>query len=236
MVNKMSLNEFSPNSALPAPAADATAKELFFYELSKRAFDILFSLVVLACGLPIFVVLAIIIKATSPGPVFYTSKRIGKDGKLFTCWKFRSMFCDAEHRLTQLLAENPHYRREWKKYFKLKEDPRLTKIGKFLRKTSLDEFPQFWNVLVGDLSLVGPRPFLPNEMNAIKQVIGKQTQALFSVKPGITGIWQTSGRSFLTFEQRILLDLNYLNLRSFLFDLTIIGKTIPMLVHPKGAF
>lgn len=232
----MSLNEFSPNSALRATVADATTKELFFYELSKRAFDILFSLAVLICGLPIFVVLAVIIKATSPGPVFYTSKRIGKDARLFTCWKFRSMFCDAEHRLTQLLAENPHYRREWKKYFKLKEDPRLTKIGKFLRKTSLDEFPQFWNVLIGDLSLVGPRPFLPNEINAIKQVIGKQTQALFSVKPGITGIWQTSGRNFLTFEQRILLDLNYLNMRSFFFDLTIIGKTIPMLVNPKGAF
>lgn len=146
------------------------------------------------------------------------------------------MFCDAEHRLTQLLAENPHYRKEWKKYFKLKDDPRLTRIGKFLRKTSLDEFPQFWNVLLGDLSLVGPRPFLPNELDAIRQVIGKDTQALFSVKPGLTGIWQISGRSYLTFEQRVLLDLNYLHLRSFLFDLIIIGKTIPMLIHPKGAF
>jgi len=232
----MSLNEFCPNSAMPATAAEAAAKGFFFYELSKRTLDIVFSLFVLFFGLPIFVILAIIIKATSPGPVFYTSKRIGKDGNLFTCWKFRSMFCDAEHRLTQLLAENPHYRKEWKKYFKLKEDPRLTRIGKFLRKTSLDEFPQFWNVLLGDLSLVGPRPFLPNEMQAIKQVIGKQTQALFSVKPGLTGVWQISGRSYLTFEQRILLDLNYLNLRSFLFDLTIIGKTIPMLVYPKGAF
>lgn len=232
----MSLNEFSPSSALPVTAAEATAKQFFFYELSKRTLDIFFSLFVLFFGLPIFVILAIIIKVTSPGSVFYTSKRIGKNGKLFTCWKFRSMFCDAEHRLTQLLAENPHYRKEWKKYFKLKEDPRLTRIGKFLRKTSLDEFPQFWNVLLGDLSLVGPRPFLPNEMQAIKQVIGKQTQALFSVKPGLTGVWQTSGRNHLTFEQRILLDLNYLNLRSFLFDLTIIGKTIPMLVYPKGAF
>ncbi len=232
----MSLNEFSPNPALSATPTEASEKELFFYELSKRALDIFFSLFVLFSGLPIFIVLAIIIKATSPGPVFYASKRVGKEGKLFTCWKFRSMFCDAEHRLTQLLAQNPQYRKEWKKYFKLKEDPRLTRVGRFLRKTSFDEFPQFWNVLLGELSLVGPRPFLPNEVNTIKQVIGSQTQALFSVKPGLTGIWQTSGRSYLTFEQRILLDLNYVDLRSFLFDLTIIGKTIPMLIHPKGAF
>ena len=232
----MGFNELSPNSALPASAAGISEKEFSFYELSKRLFDALFSLAVLICGLPLFTMLAIVIKATSPGPVFYCSKRIGKDGKLFTCWKFRSMYCDAEHRLTQLLAENPHYRKEWQKYFKLKEDPRLTRVGKFLRKTSLDEFPQFWNVFIGDLSLVGPRPFLPNEMDAIKRVIGKQTQALFSVKPGLTGIWQTSGRSCLTFEQRVLLDLNYIHLRSFFFDLTIILKTVPMLILPKGAF
>lgn len=232
----MSLNEFSPNSALPASVAEMAAKELFFYEISKRMLDICFSLFVLVCGLPLFVILIISIKATSPGPIFYFSKRIGREGKLFTCWKFRSMFCDAEHRLTQILAENPHYRREWKKYFKLKDDPRLTRIGKFLRKTSLDEFPQFWNVLLGDLSLVGPRPFLPKEIHAIRQVIGKDTQLLFSVKPGLTGIWQTSGRNYLTFEQRVLLDMNYLHQRSFLFDLRIIGKTIPMLIQPKGAF
>ncbi|MBI3236692.1 MAG: sugar transferase, partial [Chlamydiales bacterium] len=179
---------------------------------------------------------AILVKISSPGEIFYKSKRIGKGRKLFTCWKFRSMFYDAEYRLTQLLAADARYRKEWEKYFKLKKDPRLTPIGKFLRKTSLDEFPQFWNVLMGDLSLVGPRPFLPKEIDAIRQVLGSQTEALFSVKPGLTGIWQTSGRNHLTFQQRILLDMNYLNLRSFLFDLFIIGKTIPMLILPKGAF
>ena len=232
----MNLNEFSPNSALPSSAAQISAKDLFLYEITKRGLDIFFSLIVLICGIPLFILLAAMVKITSQGSVFYCSKRIGQGGKLFTCWKFRSMFCDAEHRLTQLLAENPHYQKSWKKYFKLKDDPRLTRVGRFLRKTSLDEFPQFWNVLLGDLSLVGPRPFLPNELDAIRQVIGKDTQSLFSVKPGLTGIWQISGRNYLTFEQRILLDLNYLHLRSFLFDLIIIGKTIPMLIHPKGAF
>ncbi len=232
----MSLNEFSSDSTLPSPLDEGSSKALFLYEVSKRTLDILFSLIVLTLGLPLFLVLAVFIKMTSPGPVFYCSMRIGRDGTHFKCWKFRSMFCDAEHRLTQLLAENPHYRKEWKKYFKLKEDPRLTKIGKFLRKTSLDEFPQFWNVLLGDLSLVGPRPFIPNEIDEIKRIIGKETHALFSVKPGLTGIWQTSGRSQLTFHQRVLLDLNYIHQRSFLFDLIIIGKTIPMLIHSKGAF
>lgn len=232
----MRVNKLSQDSAYAASVSQTDARKLFIYEMFKRTFDIAFSLCVLICGLPIFLGVAILIKASSPGPVFYCSKRIGKHGKLFTCWKFRSMYCDAEHRLTQILAENPHYSSEWKKYFKLKEDPRLTKIGKFLRKTSLDEFPQFWNVLIGDLSVVGPRPFLPNELKTIKEVIGRQTDLLFSVKPGLTGIWQTSGRSFLTFEQRVLLDFNYIHLRSFLFDLSIIGKTIPMLVHFKGAF
>lgn len=230
------MNQFSPNPTLSTSLPQLASKELIVYEISKRLLDIALSFAILICGIPLFIFLAIIVKATSRGPIFYCSKRIGQGGKLFTCWKFRSMFCDAEKRLSQLLAENPHFQKEWKTYFKLKEDPRLTRIGKFLRKTSLDEFPQFWNVLLGDLSLVGPRPFLPNELNAIKQVIGKDTQLLFSVKPGLTGIWQTSGRSYLTFEQRVLLDFNYLRLRSFLFDLLLIAKTIPMLIFPRGAF
>ena len=229
----MDVNRFSQH---PASVPDIASKDLFLYNKVKRILDVLFSVFVLVSGLPLFILLAILIKATSHGPVFYRSKRIGQGRQLFTCWKFRSMFSDAEHRLAQLLADNPNFQKEWKTYFKLKEDPRLTRVGKFLRKTSLDEFPQFLNVLLGDLSLVGPRPFLPNEIDAIRRVIGKDTELLFSVKPGLTGIWQTSGRSYLTFEQRVRLDLNYLHRRSFLFDLILIGKTIPMLILPKGAF
>ena len=232
----MDFNKFPSNSALRYPFGRISARRLVIYSLCKRILDIVFSVMILVLGFPLFVLVAALIKVTSEGPVFYCSMRIGKEGKLFNCWKFRSMFCDAEHRLTQILAENPHYKKEWQEYFKLKKDPRLTPIGTLLRKSSLDEFPQFWNVLIGDLSLVGPRPFLPNEIHEIQRIIEDQTDLLFSVKPGLTGIWQTSGRSQLTFQQRVMLDLNYIHQRSFLFDLSIIAKTVPMLLYSKGAF
>ena len=117
-----------------------------------------------------------------------------------------------------------------------KVDSRITRIGRFIRTTKLDEFPQFWNVLKGELSLVGPRPYLPNELDTIKKIAGPNARKMLSVRPGLTGIWQTSGRSYLTFEQRVQLDLAYINSRSFLFDLQLIAKTIPVLLFPKGAF
>jgi undecaprenyl-phosphate galactose phosphotransferase len=202
----------------------------------KRSFDILLSCCVLFFGLPLFIIIALIIKCTSDGPVFYCSLRLGRDGKLFKFWKFRSMYKDASQKLEQLLKDNPDLRKEWKVYFKLKNDPRITPFGKFLRKTSLDEFPQFWNVLKGELSIVGPRPYLPNELDAIKKIAGPNIRKMLSVRPGLTGIWQTSGRSYLTFEQRVKLDLAYIGSRSFLFDLRLIAKTIPVLLFPKGAF
>ncbi|MBY0528711.1 MAG: sugar transferase [Rhabdochlamydiaceae bacterium] len=202
----------------------------------KRVFDILFSLAALIFGMPLFLAIALLIKLTSRGPVFYCSLRLGKNGKLFNFWKFRTMYVHADLKLKKLLEDNPLLREEWQKYFKLKNDPRHTRIGKFLRKTSLDEFPQFWNVLIGDLSIVGPRPYLPNETDEIKKHISDDFEKLLSVKPGLTGIWQTSGRSHLTFENRVRLDLDYVKRNSFLFDLRLILKTIPMLIFPKGAF
>ncbi|HEY2809859.1 MAG TPA: sugar transferase [Rhabdochlamydiaceae bacterium] len=202
----------------------------------KRGFDILVSSCVLLCGLPLFTLIAAIIKCSSPGPIFYCSMRLGRDGKLFKFWKFRSMYKDASQKLDQLLRSNHELRKEWNVYFKLKNDPRITCFGKFLRKTSLDEFPQFWNVLKGDLSIVGPRPYLPNELETIKKIAGVQVQKMLAVRPGLTGIWQTSGRNCLTFEQRVKLDLKYIGSRSFLFDLRLIAKTIPLLLFPKGAF
>ncbi len=202
----------------------------------KRTFDIVFSGCVLVFGLPLFLIIALLVKCTSKGPIFYCSMRLGQDGNLFNFWKFRTMYTNSDLKLKQLLEDNPLLREEWKKYFKLKNDPRLTKIGKFLRKTSLDEFPQFWNVLKGDLSIVGPRPYLPNETQEIKKFIGEKITHLLSVKPGLTGIWQTSGRSYLTFEERVHLDLNYVKKRTFFFDLCLILKTIPMILFPRGAF
>jgi undecaprenyl-phosphate galactose phosphotransferase len=202
----------------------------------KRSFDILVSSLFLFMGFPFFLIIALIIKCTSSGPIFYCSFRLGRNGKLFKFWKFRSMYKDASEKLDYLLKNNPQLRKEWNVYFKLKNDPRITPFGKFLRKTSLDELPQFWNVLKGELSMVGPRPYLPNELYAIKKIAGPNMGRMLSIRPGLTGIWQTSGRNFLTFEQRVKLDIAYIGSRSFLFDLCLIAKTIPLLLFPKGAF
>lgn len=206
------------------------------HDCLKRSFDILLSCCVLLFGAPLFLIIALIIKCTSDGPIFYCSLRLGRDGRLFKFWKFRSMYKDASQKLEQLLKDNPEFQKEWKVYFKLKHDPRVTPFGKFLRKTSLDEFPQFWNVLKGELSLVGPRPYLPNELDAIKKIAGVNVRKMLSIRPGLTGVWQISGRSDLTFEQRVTLDLAYISSRSFLFDLQLIAKTIPALLFAKGAF
>jgi len=201
--------------------------------MRKRTFDIAFSLFALIVSLPFFCVIAILIILTSKGPVFYLSRRVGKDGKIIKCWKFRTMRLNAEHELQSLLKENPHLKKEWQTFFKLKNDPRVTSIGKILRKTSLDELPQFWNVLKGDLSVVGPRPFLIEE---IEKYVGHRKKKILSIRPGITGIWQTSGRNLLTFEERLLLEEKYVDQQSFFLDLFLIVKTLKTVFLPKGAF
>ncbi len=229
----MTMNELSNSSITPSFEMDFD-EQLIDHDWVKGAFDIIFSAAFLILGLPLFIVIALLVKLSSPGPIFYCSLRIGRKGQLFKFWKFRSMHRDADQRLEVMLSGDPSLRQEWQQYFKLKNDPRLTRIGRFLRKTSLDELPQFWNVLVRDLSVVGPRPYLPREAEAIRKVLGKDLELMFSVRPGLTGIWQTSGRSLLTFEQRIKLDLSYIHQRSFLLDLRLIAKTIPILLFPKG--
>lgn len=230
------MNELSSHTSITAPFQLDFDEKLIVHDWLKSAFDIVFSLVALIIGLPLFIIIAILVKISSPGPIFYCSLRIGRKGQLFKFWKFRSMHRDADQRLEVMLSSDPALRREWKKYFKLKNDPRLTTIGRFLRKTSLDELPQFWNVLMRDLSIVGPRPYLPREAEVIRKILGKEMELMFSVRPGLTGIWQTSGRSNLTFEQRVKLDVSYIDQRSFLFDVHLIAKTIPILLYPKGAF
>lgn len=199
----------------------------------KRAVDIIFSLCGILLFLPIGLCLAILVKISSKGSIFYRSHRRGKDNLSIYCWKFRTMYQDAEQRLATLLERDPSLEKEWNTYYKLKKDPRVTCVGKFLRKTSLDELPQFWNVLKGDLSLVGPRPVTDIE---ITKYFGSKAKKILSVRPGLTGIWQTSGRNLLTFEERIKLEEHYIDKRSIILDLRIICKTIPMLFFPKGAF
>ncbi len=180
------------------------------------------------------------IAITSPGPIFYKGLRMGHRGRLIYCWKFRTMCVDAETRLQEVLQSDPLLLSEWKAYFKLKKDPRLTSIGKFLRKSSLDELPQFWNVLKGELSVVGPRPIAIEDSSRAEEEIrgyfGDKTDKILSVKPGITCIWQTLGRNLLTFEERIRLEEQYVDQQSLLLDLKIILKTIPVVLFPKGAF
>lgn len=197
----------------------------------KRVFDVCFSSCVLICGAPLFLAISLTIRLSSPGPAFYASMRMGKGGKLIRCWKFRSMCLNADEKIEELIAKDPQLKEEWETYAKLKNDPRITPIGKWLRKTSLDELPQFWNVLKGDLSLVGPRPFLVQE---VRSSLKDKAEKILSVRPGLTGIWQTSGRNKLTFLQRVSLEEAYVEKQSFALDLLLICKTIPIMLFARG--
>ncbi|MDR3623901.1 MAG: sugar transferase [Chlamydiales bacterium] len=199
----------------------------------KRTFDVVFSIFTLLMLLPFFCIIALIIISTSQGPIFYGHKRIGRGGRIFKCYKFRTMYKDADSRLNDLLTNHPSLKQEWEKTHKLKSDPRITPIGAFLRKTSLDELPQFWNVIVADLSIVGPRPVVEEE---IERHIGVKAAKILSIRPGITGLWQTSGRSNTSYAYRVALDEQYVDQHSFFFDIKLILKTIPCILFSRGAY
>jgi exopolysaccharide production protein ExoY len=200
----------------------------------KRGFDIIFSLLCLIIGSPVFLLIVLFIFVTSPGKVIYSHERIGRGGKPFRCYKFRSMYPDADQRLKEILAVNPLLREEWETNYKLKNDPRITTFGSFLRKTSLDELPQFWNVLKGDLSVVGPRPVVKEE---VEKYFSVKAYKILSIRPGLTGPWQVSGRSDIQcYQTRIQLDEHYVDNLSFLLDLKLIIKTVPAMVFSKGAY
>ncbi len=205
------------------------------YHLNKRIFDFCFSLIVLLVGAPLYLLIALTVKFTSKGPILFSAKRMGKNYQTFTCYKFRTMHVHAENKLSQLLKEDPQKREEWKIYQKLKEDPRVTTLGRFLRKTSLDELPQFFNSLVGDISVVGPRPLsVQKSQEEVKKIFGNFSDEILSVKPGITGLWQTSGRSGVSLKQRRSLELSYVRKRSFFLDLVLVARTIPAMLFAKG--
>ena len=200
----------------------------------KRIGDIVFSLIVLTLGLPIFILIAILVKLSSPGSVFYIQKRVGRNYREFGCIKFRTMYKDADDLLPNLLEKYPLMRKEFEKDFKLRQDPRITKLGRFLRRSSLDELPQFFNVLKGEMSVVGPRPIVSNEI--IKYSLFMEE--VISVRPGLTGLWQVSGRNNLSYKKRVELDLLYARNRNFILDLEIIILTLGVLLFPmdRGAF
>lgn len=227
------------SSLMEAPPADSgyfgQENELTFaikHYFFKRIFDISFSLAFLILASPFFALIAIAIKLSSSGTIFYSQPRLGRGGVIFNCYKFRTMYENADQVLADLLQSDKKLQEEWKRRQKLKNDPRIFNFGKFLRKTSLDELPQFWNVLLGDLSIVGPRPYMVNQLKDLGRRAGK----ILSVRPGITGLWQTTGRSRTTYQKRILLDEQYVLRRSFLLDLLLIAKTIPAVLIQKDAY
>jgi len=200
---------------------------------SKQLFNYLLALLLLPVLLPVIGIIAILIKRESPGPVFFAHNRIGKGGKTIPVLKFRSMYADAKERLEKLLSENPAIKEEWEKNFKLKNDPRVTKIGAFLRKTSLDELPQIFNVIKGEMSFVGPRPVVQEE---IDKYYKEDAEYYFMVKPGITGLWQVSGRSDTDYDFRIKIDKWYVINWSLWLDIVILIKTIKTVLSRKGAY
>jgi len=198
----------------------------------KAIFDFIVTLVGTLAISPILVFIALWIYKDSPGPVIFKHIRIGKNGKEFPCYKFRSMCIDAKEKLEKLLDTDPEARAEWEKDFKLKNDPRITKSGAFLRKTSLDELPQIFNVLKGEMSLVGPRPIIKAEMERY----GEYINDYLMVKPGITGMWQVSGRNDIDYTERVLLDSWYVRNWSIWIDLVMLFKTIAVVLFRKGAY
>ena len=200
-----------------------------FYLTSKKIIDILFSLLGIIMLFPLFIFIAVIIKVEDPnGPVFFKQLRTGKNGKHFYMYKFRSMVTNAEELKTLLFTKNE----ATGPVFKMKNDPRVTKVGRIIRKTSIDELPQLLNVLKGEMSLVGPRPPLPEE---VEKYSSYERQRL-SITPGLTCYWQVSGRSNISFQQWIVLDLKYIEERNLLIDLKLIFKTIFVLFGSKGAY
>ncbi len=199
-------------------------------EFIKRLFDVVFSLSVLILFSPVYLLLALLIAYSSEGPIFYVQERVGKNYKPFGCIKFRTMVTNADEMLVELMETSPHLRQEFADNFKLKQDPRITKIGRFLRLTSLDEFPQFWNVLKGDMSVVGPRPLVAQEL----YMYGSHIDKVLTIKPGITGLWQVSGRNDIPYSRRIQIDLYYVKFHNFWLDLWVIMKTIGVVIMPKN--
>jgi lipopolysaccharide/colanic/teichoic acid biosynthesis glycosyltransferase len=194
----------------------------------KRALDVSVSAVFLLCLAPLFLLVAILIKLEDGGPIFFAQIRVGKFGRTFRMYKFRSMCLDAEQRLKDLLAKNE---RSEGVTFKIKDDPRITKIGKWLRKFSIDELPQFYNVWIGDMSLVGPRPPVPREV-ALYSLADRRR---LSVTPGLTCFWQIGDRNQIDFSQQVELDVQYIEKQSPWLDLQIIAKTIPAVLAGRGA-
>jgi exopolysaccharide biosynthesis polyprenyl glycosylphosphotransferase len=210
------------------PAEEFVIREPIAYRIAKRVFDLLVALAALVLLVPIIPLIAVMIKLDTPGPVFFRQQRVGRRGRSFAFYKFRSMFVDADERKKEVEALNE----QDGPVFKVRSDPRVTDVGRFLRRSSLDEIPQIFNVVKGEMSIVGPRPPLPSEVLRYQPWHRRRLE----VTPGITCLWQISGRSHLSFNEWMRLDMEYLKQRSFRADLIILVKTIPAVIARKGAY
>jgi exopolysaccharide production protein ExoY len=197
-----------------------------------RMLDILVALLVLALAFPVMVLVALAVKLTSPGPMLFAHRRVGRHGKRFACLKFRTMAIDADAQLRALLDLDPAARAEWQRSQKLRHDPRVTPIGRFLRRTSLDELPQVFNVLAGDMSLVGPRPIVESEIPRY----GRHFAAYCRVRPGVTGLWQVQRHAGTSYRRRVAFDVSFARARSLRLYLLILARTVPAVLIGKGAW
>ena len=228
----LDINYVSTNDTVLIPNESIAISNNKLEKIIKRIIDIVGGLIGTIMLIPLTIIIYIanlIVK--DKGPLFYTQKRVGKNGKVFMMYKYRSMVVDADRKLNKYLRENKEAKKEYKKYKKLKNDPRITKVGEFIRKTSIDEFPHFINVLKGDMSLVGPRPYLRRE----KKDMGDRYKIITSVKPGITGYWQVNGRSQTDFDERTSMDVAYVRDQSLWFDIKLIIKTVLNILKKEGA-
>lgn len=204
-----------------------TAAGRRLYDLGKRMVDIAGALGLLTVVAPLLVIIAALIRLETPGPTLFKHRRLGKGGKLFPCMKFRTMYIDAEERLNR----DPEMKRRFEQEFKLDNDPRITPLGNILRRTSLDELPQIYNVLIGEMSLIGPRPIVKDEL----EKYGEHGEKLQTVVPGLGGLWQASGRSDTTYEERVALDMAYIDHRSLSLDLWLLWETAVAAVIQRGS-
>jgi Undecaprenyl-phosphate galactose phosphotransferase WbaP len=204
-------------------------KATLYTRFGKRALDLTLALLLVPVLAPVVLVLALLVRRDG-GDALFGHRRIGRNGKVFKCWKIRTMVPNAERRLLAYLRENPEAAAEWARDHKLENDPRITKLGNFLRRSSLDELPQLWNVIKGEMSLVGPRPIVRSELHKY----GAARAAYLAMKPGVTGLWQVSGRNDVTYDERIAMDLTYADDMSMTSDLMIIAKTAGAVLDRTG--
>ncbi|PWR04402.1 sugar transferase [Meridianimarinicoccus roseus] len=218
---------FSNSPNVISELVDYTPRACIYRDVFKRAFDILFVVFSAILVLPVVLILAILVMMDGGSP-FYIQSRVGRDGKLFSMLKLRSMVRDADRKLADYLASNPEAAREWETTQKLRRDPRVTFVGSVIRRTSLDELPQFWNVLVGDMSVVGPRPMMPSQRELYPG------QAYYALRPGVTGLWQVGDRNNTSFASRAKYDAEYYRIVGFFSDMAIVLKTVRVMLRGTG--